>query len=111
MDVSGRTTTIGVPDYLWGIGGFVVILALGLLADRFPFDPRYRWSLLGVTTLGVAFAGYFLYVELAVIGALCIVCASAYVMGVGSWIASVALVRRGDPATAPTPPPSRRRRR
>ncbi|MHB1435358.1 MAG: vitamin K epoxide reductase family protein [Thermoplasmata archaeon] len=111
VDVSGRTTTLGVPDYLWGIGGFVVILALGLLADRFPFDPRYRWALLGVTTLGVAFAGYFLYVELALIGALCVVCASAYVMGAVSWAASLALVRQGDPVSAPTPPSTRRGRR
>lgn len=111
VDVSGRTTTLYIPDYLWGIGGFVVILGLGLLADRFPFDPRYRWGLLGVTTLGVAFAGYFLYVELALIGALCVVCASAYVMGAVSWVASLALVRQGDPVSAPSPPPSRRRRR
>ncbi len=109
VDVSGRTTTLGVPDYLWGIGGFAVILAFGLLADRYPFDPRLRGALLGVTTLGIAFAGYFLYVELALIGALCVVCASAYVMGAVAWVSSLGLVRQGDPGSAPTPPATRPR--
>jgi uncharacterized membrane protein len=102
VDASGKTSTLGVPDYLWGIGGFVVILVVGLLADRFPYDPRYRWGLLGITTLGVTFAGYFLYVELALIGALCVVCASAYFMGVVSFVASLAIVRQGDPPAGRT---------
>ncbi len=93
VDVSGRTTTLGLPDFLWGVGGFVLILVVAGLAERWPRDRRYAYALLGVTTLGVAFSLYFLYVQLVEIGALCVVCATADVFGWIAWAGAIALVR------------------
>jgi uncharacterized membrane protein len=94
VDTSGRTTLLYVPDYLWGIGGFVLILLVAALAEQLPRDRRRAYGLLAVTTLGIAIAVYFLYVEVALIHALCPVCAGAYVMGVLAWVGAIGLVRR-----------------
>ncbi len=91
VDNSGLTSTLGVPDYAWGIGGFVAILVVAALAERAPSSTGWGWALVALTTAGVALSGYLLYVELGEIGALCLVCASAYLMGGIAWLAAVAL--------------------
>jgi uncharacterized membrane protein len=94
VDTSGLTNLLDIPDYLWGIGGFVLILLLAALAEQLPRDRRRAYALLGVTTFGVAIALYFLYVELALIHALCPVCVGAYLMGGIAWVGAIGLVRR-----------------
>lgn len=94
VDQSGKTSTLGIPDYLWGIGGFVVILGAASLADRRPNETAPAYFLLLVTTLGVATAVYFLYVELAEIHAVCLVCTAAYAFGGLAWAGAVGLVLR-----------------
>ncbi len=91
---SGYTTFLYIPDWLWGFGGFVAILVVAVGAERYPFDPRLAYALLALTTLGAGFALYFLYVELAIIGAFCIICSSSYVMGFICWAGALTLVRR-----------------
>jgi uncharacterized membrane protein len=93
VDTSGFTTTLGIPDYVWGTGGFVLILIIASIAEQRSTDPRPAFALLFVTTLGIGFALYFLYVELAEIHALCLVCAAAYVMGVVAWVGAIGLAR------------------
>ncbi len=90
---SGHTTTLYLPDWLWGVLGFVLILVVAALAERNPRDRRYAWGLVGLTTAGIALALYFLYVELGVIHAVCTVCASAYAMGFICWGGAIALAR------------------
>jgi uncharacterized membrane protein len=92
---SGKTSTLGIPDAAWGIAGFVLILALAVLAERRRRDARVAYVLLLVTTAGVALAFYFLYVEVVVIGALCPVCVSAYLCGGVAWVGAIGLARRG----------------
>jgi uncharacterized membrane protein len=94
IDDSGLTTTLGVPDYLWGIGGFVLILLAAALAEQRPKDLVRSYFLLGVTTVGVVLAVWLLYVELVVIGGLCPVCATAYFMGGVAWAGSLDLTLR-----------------
>lgn len=94
VDQSGKTSTLGVPDYAWGLGGFVLILVVAAIAEARSRDPKATYALLGVTTAGVAFSLYFLYVQLALIGAFCVVCASAYVFGWVAWAGTVGLARR-----------------
>lgn len=107
VDQSGKTSTLGIPDYLWGIGGFVLILIVAGVADKRSADVRPAYLLLGVTTLGVVLSLYFLYVELVQIDALCLVCVAAYLFGVATWVGAIALVRRvraGEgPAASPDP--------
>ena len=108
VDQSGRTSTLGLPDYAWGLGGFVLILVFAGIAEVRSGDPRWADVLLGLTTVGVGLSLYFLYVQLALIGAFCVVCASAYVFGAISWAGTVALARRTharrkEPDPEPTP--------
>jgi uncharacterized membrane protein len=94
VDNSGLTTTLWVPDWIWGVLGFVVILVAAALAEQRPNDRRYADALLGVTTVGVVLSLWLLYVELGEIHALCLVCASAYVLGGLCWVGAIELVRR-----------------
>jgi uncharacterized membrane protein len=112
VDESGKTTTLGIQDYLWGIGGFVAIFIVAGLAESRPRDRRWLAALVALTTLGVGFSIYFLEVELVQIRALCIVCATAYGFGALAWAFSLALALRArrrvgagaDTADAPPEP-------
>jgi|SRR5579863_3439177 len=94
VDASGKTSTLGIPDYLWGVGGFVVILAVAGLVERRPKDPLPTYLLLFITTAGIAVSMYFLYVELAQIHAFCVVCATAYAFGFIAWVGAISLALR-----------------
>jgi uncharacterized membrane protein len=94
VDVSGKTSTFGIPDYLWGIGGFVVILGVAGVAESRRRDRRWPALLLAVTTLGTALSLYFLWVQLALIGAFCIVCATADAFEWVAWVGAISLVRQ-----------------
>lgn len=91
---SGKTTTLGIQDYFWGIAGFVAILVLAAVSERRRRDERVAYLLLLVTTAGVGLAAYFLYVELVVIGGLCPVCLLAYLCGGIAWVGALGLARR-----------------
>ena len=107
VDQSGKTTTFGIQDYLWGVGGFVVLLIVAGLAERRPRDVRLAYALLFFATGAVALSGYFIYVQLAEIHALCVVCATAEAFGVIVWVGSIALaVRTARKASATAGPPS-----
>ena len=101
---SGLTMTFGVQDYLWGMLGFVVILVLAALSERRRQDNRITYLLLLITSAGVAFSVYFLYVELVQIGALCLVCLSAYLCGVAAWIGAIGLSQRAYRRSRPAAP-------
>ncbi|HLN50787.1 MAG TPA: vitamin K epoxide reductase family protein [Thermoplasmata archaeon] len=94
VDRSGLTTTFGIQDYLWGIGGFVLILVFAGIAEKRPRETAWPCALLLITTVGVVLSMYFLYVELAEIHALCPVCVTAYLFGGFAWIGAIALVRK-----------------
>jgi uncharacterized membrane protein len=101
---SGLTTTFGVQDWIWGVLGFVAILAVAALAEAHRKDLRYAYALLVLTTAGVGLAMYLLYVEVFRIGALCPVCVTAYGFGILSWVGAILLVRRMQQrAAAPEP--------
>jgi uncharacterized membrane protein len=104
---SGRTSTLGIPDYLWGVLGFVAILVVGALASRNRKDARLAYALLLLTTAGVGLALYLLYVEVVEIGALCPVCLTAYFMGGVAWIGAIGLARRAWTRTHPMGPPEK----
>ncbi len=91
VDESGRTTTLGIPDYLWGIGGYLALMIVAGLAERRPRDVRPAYALTLLATGAVALSAYFIYVQLAEIHALCVVCASAETLGGVLWLGSIAL--------------------
>ncbi len=108
VDRSGRTSTLGIPDYLWGIGGFLALLVVAGLAERRPKEVRYAALLALLATAAVGLSSYFIYVQLAEIHALCVVCASAETLGGIVWVMSLVLLAKtrrralgGPPPTAP----------
>jgi uncharacterized membrane protein len=92
---SGDTTFppgSGVPDWSWGVGGFLALLALDLPLIR-TYDPRLLRGVLLLSACGLALAAIFAYEEVWVIHALCPICLGAYLSGVGVVALSGALVR------------------
>jgi uncharacterized membrane protein len=102
VDRSGLTTTLGIPDWIWGIAGFVAILGLAIVAEQRRDDVRWAYALLGLTTAGVGLSMWLLYIEVFRIGAICPVCATAYFFGILAWVGAILLVRRKT-ARAPSP--------
>jgi uncharacterized membrane protein len=94
VDKSGLTTTLGIQDYLWGIGGFVVLLVVAGLAERRPRDIRPAFALAALASGAVGLSAYFIYVQVAEIHAICIVCVTAETFGGILWIGSLALAAR-----------------
>jgi uncharacterized membrane protein len=90
VDTSGRTVTLGVPDYLWGIGGFVLLFILDVQVYRLG---RGRWldALTLVSAAGLGLSLYLAAIELLLIHAFCLVCfasyvANAIVLGTALWL-------------------------
>jgi uncharacterized membrane protein len=91
--LSGKTTTLWVPDWVWGVAGFIAIIALAAVASQRRKDVRLTYGILALTTAGVGLAAYFLYVEVFEIHAVCPVCVSAYFFGTLAWVGAVGLAR------------------
>ena len=94
IDLSGQTTTLGIADWIWGVGGFVVMLAIDI--------PLYRtWKsslldlLLVISGLGLLLSIYFAYLELVVIQGLCVICLGAYLSNVVAFVSLVYLRNLG----------------
>ncbi len=97
IDNSGHTTTFGIPDWAIGVAGYVVMLALGILAFR-TYKRRYLEAVTVVSGLGLALSVYFAYLELIVIQGLCIICLGAYLCNLAAFLLLVYLVRlTGEP--------------
>lgn len=78
VDQSGLTSIDSVPDWLIGVAGFVLMLAIDIPL-LLTFRPRLLYALLLVSVGGLLVAAYLAYVELVLIRALCPVCLGAYI--------------------------------
>lgn len=104
---SGHTTTLGIEDWLWGVAGFVLLLALDVPLYR-TWKRKWLVPVFLLSLVGVLLAAYFAYVELVVIQGLCLVCLGSYFSGVVVFGAAAALLRLGStkgPRPAATPGP------
>lgn len=81
IDTSGHTTTLGIEDWLWGIGGFVVLLALDIPLYR-TWKREWLLPVVALSAVGGLLSIWFGYVELVVIQGLCLVCLGAYLSNV-----------------------------
>lgn len=92
VDSSGHTFTGPVPDWLIGVGGFALLLALDIPLLR-TFKASWLKAVLVVSGLGVLAAIYLGTIELTVIHALCPICLGAYLSGAATFLVSVVLFR------------------
>lgn len=106
VDQSGQTTTLGLPDYLIGIGGFVLMLAIDVPLYR-SWRPELLYLLTAVSAGGLVVSLWLAYVELFQIDALCPVCLSAYLANLAAFVAALTLLLKarsgaGEPVAAAT---------
>lgn len=110
---SGKTTILGVQDWIIGAAGFVALLAVDIPLYR-TWKRSYLTLLLAFSTIGLGVSAYLAFVEVAQIGALCPVCFASYVANAIALATAAAIWRRGasdrsrasdrleEPATGPT---------
>ncbi len=105
VDASSYSNVGPIPDWSIGLGGFIVLLLLDIPLFR-TFDPRFLYAIFGLSAAGVAFAAYFAYLELVFIHAICPVCTTAHLAGVGVFLVSLTLIRKRSSAEDPDETPS-----
>ncbi|HLX33761.1 MAG TPA: vitamin K epoxide reductase family protein [Candidatus Limnocylindrales bacterium] len=89
----------GVPVAVFGVGLSLTLLSLAIAWWR---SDRY-WLLLahyGLSLAGVLFEAYFLYLELFVIGAICVWCTSYGLSLALRFVIALTVYRRGGPEPA-----------
>lgn len=77
---SGHTSLFGIPFYIMGLGWFPLVLGAGIATTRFGKRPLNAEFLLPLLMVGNVFTAYLWYLELAVIGIVCPLCVSLYVV-------------------------------
>ncbi|MCI4316928.1 MAG: vitamin K epoxide reductase family protein [Thermoplasmata archaeon] len=65
---SGHTTTLGIEDYLYGIVGFLALLAIDVPLFR-TWERRWLNAFLLLSSVGAAFSLYLFSIETFQIGA------------------------------------------
>ncbi|MCR4339280.1 MAG: vitamin K epoxide reductase family protein [Gemmatimonadaceae bacterium] len=73
VNSSSWAVFLGAPVAAWGVGFYVVILAVAIagLQPRFADDRRLSLALVLLSGFGVLFSGWLTYLELFVIRAIC----------------------------------------
>jgi uncharacterized membrane protein len=89
----------GVPVAVIGVGGYLLILGTLLLRDRLAFlESSGIMIFFGLALVGFLFTVYLVYVEIALIHALCPFCVTSQVTMTVLFILSLILLAR-EPAT------------
>ena len=86
----------GIPVAAFGIAGYLALLALSVMAAALG-GRSLMWGIVGISGIGVVVSAFLVYLQVAVIGAICSWCVlSAFTM-TSIFILSVLLVRRMRP--------------
>jgi uncharacterized membrane protein len=90
VQTSRWATFIGLPVAVWGVGYYVVALALALvgLTPRYAESRRLSEILVGLTGWGVLFSCWLTYLELFSIHAICQWCVVSAILATGLFILS-----------------------
>jgi uncharacterized membrane protein len=96
--LSSYSEILGIPVALLGVGFSLVLVVLALAWWR-RADRRALLGLYGLGLLGVLFAAYLTYLELFVIGAVCVWCATYALTVVAGWITAALSLRRSAPGS------------
>jgi uncharacterized membrane protein len=86
----------GIPVAAFGIVGYLALLALSVMAAALG-GRSLMWGIVGISGIGVVVSAFLVYLQIAVIGAICSWCVlSAFTM-TSIFILSVLLVRKMRP--------------
>ena len=85
--------TLGIPTALWGLTGYVVILAAAF--------KRWPRVLLGMTTFGMLFCLRITYLEIFSLNTICPVCLACQVDMLAVFALAIALFRQTRAGAAP----------
>jgi uncharacterized membrane protein len=98
VNSSRYSEVYGIPVAVIGAGGYLAILGLLLLEQRVPFLQRNASMILfGLALTGFLFTVYLIYVEIALIHALCPFCITSQVAMSAIFILSILrLMRQPD---------------
>lgn len=77
---SGHTSVFGIPFYVTGLVWFPLLIVVGLLTTRLGRESLNGEILLPLLMVGNVFTTYLWYLELAVIGIICPLCVSLYIV-------------------------------
>ncbi|MCI4357496.1 MAG: vitamin K epoxide reductase family protein [Thermoplasmata archaeon] len=94
VDQSGQTTTLGIPDWAIGTGGFLFLLAIDIPLYA-SWRPVLLQTLTAASAVGVGVSAYLAYIELFRIQALCPVCLSAYLANGLVFASALMLIWKG----------------
>ena len=94
VQLSQWATFLGVPVAVWGVGWYLVVLALALAgtSERWADSPTLSLVLVALAGWGIAFSGWLTYLEARVIRAWCqwcvvsaIIVAMIFVLALLDW--------------------------
>ncbi len=91
--LSPYSEIFGIPVAFLGVAFSLVLVGLSLAWWRSQ-DRRALLALYGLGLLGVIFVAYLTYLELFVIGAVCVWCASYAITILAGWLIAAVAVRR-----------------
>jgi uncharacterized membrane protein len=82
---------LGLPVAFIGVAGYAVLLILALLSLHNDYLAGLRPAvlLLAVASVALIFGAYLMYLQIAVIGAICFWCAVSALIDLGIWAAAV----------------------
>ena len=94
---------LGIPVAAYGVGGFSTLLVVALvgLDERWVGRPGPSRLLAALSGVGVLFAAYLTYLEIAVIHDVCLWCVLCALLITAAFVLSVLGARSLRPAPAP----------
>lgn len=94
VNSSRWAVVLGIPVAVWGLGAYVVLMALALAGMQGAPSRAVAWALAALSGAGVAVSAWLTYLELFVIHGVCVWCVtSATIMTLIFLISAVDLRR------------------
>ena len=100
VQTSRWSMLFGLPIATWGLGTYLVLLALALLGlqPAYAESRAISWALVFLSGWGVLFSGWLTYLELHVIHAICQYCVVSAILITLVFIASLIDLRGRAPS-------------
>jgi len=97
VDASPYSTILGIPTAAFGLVYSLTLIAATLVWWR-SGDRRFLLAAYALSLVGVVMEGYFVYLQVAVIHAVCVWCAGYGLTVVAGFVANIIALRRASAA-------------